>query len=79
MLLLIAVIVTTGYTIGHKIAVYAGGVIMTNEYIKRAEQFLADTGTTFKIEYLRTGPYFHGDKGIRDIYRFTLINAREVR
>ena len=49
---------------------------MTNEYTQQAEKFLADTGTTFKIEYLRTGPYFSGDKESRDIYQFTLKNVR---
>ena len=47
-----------------------------NEYTKQAEQFLADTGTTFGIEFLRTGPYFAGETEIRDIYQFTLTNAR---
>lgn len=49
---------------------------MTNQYEEQANKFLADTGTTFKIEYLRTGPYFHGDKESRDIYRFALSNTR---
>ena len=47
-----------------------------NDYTKQAEQFLADTGTVLAVEYLRTAPYFQGDKGSRDIYRFTLTNAR---
>jgi len=47
-----------------------------NEYEKQAEQFLADTETTLNIQYLRTGPYFHDDEESRDIYQFTLSNAR---
>lgn len=47
-----------------------------SEYLKQAEDFLTATGTEFKIEYLRTGPYFKDDKESRDIYRFTLSNAK---
>ena len=47
-----------------------------NEYTKQADDFLQATGTTFKIEYLRTGPYFADDKESRDIYQFTLKNER---
>jgi len=47
-----------------------------NEYIKQANDFLESTGTTFKIEYLRTGPYFTDDNESRDIYAFTLSNTR---
>lgn len=49
---------------------------MTNEYLQQAEKFLADTGTTLTVEYLRTAPYFYGSKENRDIYRFTLKNTR---
>lgn len=49
---------------------------MANEYTQQAEQFLADTDTEFKIQYLRTGPHFADDKESRDIYRFTLTNER---
>lgn len=47
-----------------------------NEYEKQATDFLEKTGTTFEIKYLRTGPYFAGDKDSRDIYSFTLRNKR---
>lgn len=46
------------------------------DYIAQADKFLADTGTTLEVTYLRTAPYFHGDKDSRDIYQFTLKNAR---
>ncbi len=48
---------------------------MTNDYTKQAEQFLTDTNTVLVVEYLRTAPYFQGDKKSRDVYRFTLNNA----
>ena len=49
---------------------------MTNEYIKQAEDFLKATGTTFEIVYQYTGPHFQGEKDKRDVYRFTLKNAK---
>lgn len=49
-----------------------------SEYTEQAEQFLTDTGTTFTITYLYTGPYFPDDKDNRDIYQFTLQNSRGV-
>ena len=47
-----------------------------SEYTDQAEKFLTDTGTTFEIVYQYTGPYFTGDKEKRDVYRFTLKNAK---
>lgn len=47
-----------------------------SEYIKQAEQFLVDTGTRFEIGHQFTGPYFPDDKESRDVYQFTLTNAR---
>lgn len=47
-----------------------------SKYTEQADKFLADTGTAFTIQYLRTGPYFHDDENSRDVYRFTLSNAR---
>lgn len=47
-----------------------------SEYIKQAEDFLKSTGTEFTIVYQFTGPYFQGDKENRDVYRFTLRNAK---
>ena len=47
-----------------------------SEYTEAAEKFLTDTGTTLTIEFQYTGPYFAGDKDKRDVYRFTLKNAR---
>ena len=43
-----------------------------NEYNKQAEQFLKETGTEFKAEFLKNGLYFDGDKETRDIYLITL-------
>jgi len=47
-----------------------------SEYTEAAEKFLTDTGTTFTLEFQYAGPYFDGDKTKRDVYRFTLKNAR---
>lgn len=47
-----------------------------SEYTEAAEKFLADTGTAFTIEFQYAGPYFGDDKTKRDVYRFTLKNAR---
>lgn len=47
-----------------------------SEYTERADRFLVDTGTKLSIEYLRTAPYFIGETKSRDVYRFTLSNAR---
>ena len=47
-----------------------------SEYTMQADKFLSDTGTVLTVEYLRTAPYFQDDKESRDIYRFTLTNAR---
>lgn len=48
------------------------------EYTEQAEQFLADTGTECSIVYLYTGQYFDCDKESRDVYQFTLTNARGI-
>jgi hypothetical protein len=45
-------------------------------YDQQAIDFLDSTGTEFKIEYLYTGKYFPDDTEKRDIYQFTLTNAR---
>lgn len=42
-----------------------------SEYNKQAEQFLKETDTGFKAEFLRNGLYFD-DKEKRDIYQITL-------
>lgn len=47
-----------------------------SEYTEQADKFLADTDTTFTLEFQYTGPYFGDDKTKRDVYRFTLKNAR---
>ncbi len=47
----------------------------SNEYDKQAEQFLQDTGTTFKADFLTHGIYFDGDKDKRDIYQITLVQG----
>lgn len=46
-----------------------------SEYTKQAEQFLKDTETEFSIRFLYTGPFFGGEKEIRDVFEFTLKNA----
>ena len=51
---------------------------MTNEYESQAVQFLADTKTEFSIVYLFTGPYFDDEQESRDVYQFTLKNARGI-
>lgn len=49
---------------------------MMSEYEQQAQQFLTDTGTLLEIVYMYTGPYFDGDKESRDVYTFTLKNAK---
>ena len=43
-----------------------------NEYVKQAEDFLKETNTELTVEFLRNGKYFHSDKDVRDIYKFTI-------
>jgi hypothetical protein len=43
-----------------------------NEYEQQAEQFLKETGTEFKSEFLENSLYFPDDKEKRDIYLITL-------
>lgn len=43
-----------------------------SEYDEQADKFLSETGTKFKIKYLKHDKYFPDDKEERDIYRFTL-------
>lgn len=45
-------------------------------YTEQADKFLTDTGSTFEIIYSHTGPYFDDDNEERDVYTFTLRNAR---
>lgn len=47
-----------------------------SEYEQQAQDFLAATGTLLEVKYLYTGPYFAEDKEHRDVYEFTLKNAR---
>lgn len=44
---------------------------MIDEYEKQAEQFLKDTDTTFKAEFVKHDKYFNDDNETRDIYQFT--------
>lgn len=44
----------------------------TVDYNKQAEQFLTETGTTFKAELVGHDKYFPDDKESRDIYQITL-------
>lgn len=46
-----------------------------SEYNKQAEQFLKETGTEFKAEFLKNDFYFDGDEEKRDIYEITLKRA----
>lgn len=43
-----------------------------NQYDKQAEEFLASTGSTLKIEYLRRDYFWPTDEAKRNIYKFTL-------
>jgi hypothetical protein len=43
-----------------------------NEYDEQADKFLSETGTKFKVKYLKHDKYFPSDDEARDIYRFTL-------
>ena len=47
-----------------------------SEYTKQAEQFLKGTGTEFSIKFLYTRPFFQDEKEVRDVFEFTLKNAR---
>ena len=47
-----------------------------NEYEQQAQDFLKATGTELRIEFSHHGFYFAGDKEKRDVYQFTLKNAR---
>lgn len=38
------------------------------EYEKAGQQFLKDTNTTFRVEFLRHGKHFHDETDTRDIY-----------
>jgi len=43
-----------------------------DEYNKQAEKFLKETGTEFKVKFVKNGIYFDGDTEPRDIYLITL-------
>jgi len=51
---------------------------MTNEYEKQAEQFLKETNTVFKAEWIKHDFYFQDDKDKRDIYEITLKRGDRV-
>ena len=42
------------------------------DYQKQGKDFLKETNTTFKAEFLRYGKHFDDDKENRDIYKITL-------
>lgn len=46
-------------------------------YQKQAENFLEQTGTKLKWEYLKHDKYWHEDKVTRDIYKFTLTRNKK--
>ncbi len=43
-----------------------------DEYNKQAEKFLKETGTEFKVKFVKNGLYFDDDTEPRDIYLITL-------
>jgi len=43
-----------------------------SEYEQKAQQFLKETETEFKAEFIKNGLYFDDDKELRDIYKITL-------
>ncbi len=47
-----------------------------DEYNKQAEQFLKETNTEFKVEFVKNGIYFDGDTEPRDIYLITLKRGK---
>lgn len=46
-----------------------------NEYDKQAEDFLKETGTKFKVNFLKSGLHFEGDEEPRDVYKITLTKG----
>ena len=48
-----------------------------SEYTKQAEQFLKETDTEFKAEFLTNDLYFPDDKEPRDIYKITIIRKNK--
>ena len=49
-----------------------------NEYNKHAEEFLKETGTEFKAEFLKHDIHFEGETDKRDIYLITLKRGERV-
>lgn len=49
-----------------------------SEYTKQADQFLKDTETEFKAEFVKHGVHFEGEKDTRDIYKITLKRGSRV-
>lgn len=47
-----------------------------NNYELKAVQFLADTKTTLRVEYIVTDKHFVDDTAERDVYKITLTNPR---
>jgi len=48
------------------------------DYNKKAEDFLKETNTIFKVEFLKNGFHFEDDKEPRDIYLITLKRGERV-
>lgn len=48
-----------------------------SEYTEQAEDFMKNTGTKIKIDYLKYDYHFVDDKEMRDIYRITLSRNGE--
>lgn len=49
-----------------------------DKYEQQANDFLEKTGTSFKVKFLYSGPYFEDDKDYRDIYSITLRRKDKV-
>ena len=50
----------------------------TKEYNKQAEDFLKETNTEFKAEFLKNGKHFETDTETRDIYLITLKRGERI-
>lgn len=48
----------------------------TSKYLNKAIDFCIETGTMFKVKYLRAGKHFADDDSIRDIYEITITRGQ---
>ncbi len=49
-----------------------------SKYTEQADQFLKDTETEFKAEFVKHGIHFDEDKETRDIYKITLTRESRI-